>query len=185
MGTYIIRRGGPADGDAIAATHLDSIWSLGVSAYAPEIVADWGAPRTGDRYREAMARGVAFFVAVAIPPVGDGGVLGFSSYAVEGDMHRTAVYVRGSAARQGLGRVLFGAAEQAAREGGAEMLAIEAALGAVPFWLAMGFEPVGPRDHVTRGGHHMPCLLMHKRLLDRIRVRDSTSSDQAPCDADN
>jgi putative acetyltransferase len=165
MGGIMIRHAGPADGDAIADAHVDSVWSLGAEAYPADIVAEWGAPRTGDRYRDAMTRGVIFFLAVASSSPEEDRVLGFSSYAPEGDMHRTAVYVRGSAARQGVGRALFGPAEQAAREAGAPMLMIEAALGAVPFWKAIGFEVVGPRDHLTRGGLRMPCVLMHKHLM--------------------
>lgn len=42
---------------------------------------------------------------------------------------------------------------------------IEAALGAIPFWAAMGFETVGPRDRLTRGGLRMPCLLVCKDLV--------------------
>jgi GNAT superfamily N-acetyltransferase len=114
MAPFVVREATPGDGDAIAAAHMDSIATLGAEAYAPDVVADWGAPRTGDRYREAMARGVVFFVAIA-PPTREEPLLGFSSYAVDGDMHRTAVYVRGSAARQGVGRALFAAVEETAR----------------------------------------------------------------------
>lgn len=164
MQSFLVRPAGAADGEAIAAAHIDSIRTLGAQAYSEDVVADWGAPRTGERYRDAMSRGVLFFVAVPASGGNAGSVLGFSSYAVEGDMHRTAVYVRAHAARQGVGRALFGAVEGAARESGAPVLTIEAALGAIPFWTAMGFESVAPTDHVTRGGHLMPSLLMRKPL---------------------
>jgi putative acetyltransferase len=165
MMSFTVRRGDLVDGDAIAAAHVDSIHSLGAEAYSAEVVQDWGAPRSGDRYREAMARGVVFFVAVPDrPAVIDEGILGFSSYAVEGAMHRTAVYVRGAAARRGIGRALFEAAQATAREAGASAITIEAALGAVPFWTALGFETVEPRDHILRSGALMPCLVMRKVL---------------------
>ena len=89
-----------------------------------------------------MHMGVVCFLAIASSSTEDAEVLGFSSDTVEGDMHRTALYVRRSAARHGVGRTLFGEAERAAREAGAPMLTIEAALGAVPFWIAMGSSPL-------------------------------------------
>jgi GNAT superfamily N-acetyltransferase len=161
---YVVRPAAPQDADAIAVVHRDSIWTLAVGAYPQSIMEEWGAPRTGDRYREAMGRAVRFFVVVERKGSANGALLGFSSYAVEGDMHRTAVYVSGAAGRRGIGRALFTAAEGAARDAGAPALTIEAALNAVPFWVAMGFALLGQMDHVTRGGQLMPCLLMRKTL---------------------
>lgn len=45
-----------ADAAGIAEAHVDSIRSLGPSAYDRELVANWDAPRTADRYLLAMAR---------------------------------------------------------------------------------------------------------------------------------
>ena len=165
MSLFTLRPATTADADAIALTHRDSILTLGATAYDPEVVADWGAPRSRERYREAMARGTRFFIAVpSHSPQSDDIVLGFSSYAQEGEMHRTAVYVRGAAARQGIGRGLFALAEAAARDAGAPAITIEAALGAIPFWTALGFDSLGMRDHLLRSGRIMPCLLMRKPL---------------------
>ena len=58
-----IRRAEPADADAIAAAHLDSIRSIGPRYYEPAIVHDWGGRVEAGLYLRAMARGEVFFVA--------------------------------------------------------------------------------------------------------------------------
>jgi hypothetical protein len=45
-----IRRARPADVDAIAAAHLDSIRAIGSTSYAPEIVKEWRAGLTRELY---------------------------------------------------------------------------------------------------------------------------------------
>jgi len=85
-----------ADADQIADVHVDSIHGLGAKAYDRDVVEVWGAPRDGQRYRTAIEQGELFFIAVEGRQV-----LGFSSYRLEDGKHRTAIYVRGSAARRG------------------------------------------------------------------------------------
>ena len=162
---YVVRRATDNDADALADVHGDSVRTLGARDYPPAVVAEWGAPRSGSRYRAGMARGVIFFVAVQTTPATTESVLGFASYAVEGERHRIAVYIRGSAARQGLGRRLYEAAEAVARSVGAPAIAIEAALGAVPFWTAVGFERLEAMEHPFPNGQSMTCIRMHKRLI--------------------
>ena len=57
MHAFCVREATASDAAHIAEVHIDSIRSLGVAAYDPELVADWGAPRTADRYLQAMANG--------------------------------------------------------------------------------------------------------------------------------
>ncbi len=64
---YTIRPAIDADADAIADAHVDSVRTLGPSAYGPEIVESWGAPRSGERYASAMRQGETFFVALGSP----------------------------------------------------------------------------------------------------------------------
>jgi putative acetyltransferase len=161
---YIIRRAAESDADALAELHGDSVRTLGALHYSPEVTAEWGAPREGSRYRAGMARGVMFFIAVQSATTARESVLGFSSYAVDGERHSIGVYVGGSAARQGVGRRLFEIAEAAARTVGAPAIAIEAALGAVPFWTAVGFERLEAMAHQFPNGQLMTCIRMHKRL---------------------
>jgi len=156
---FEIRRAQPADADAIAAAHLDSIRLLGPRAYDPETVIGWGAHLKPALYASAMARGEAFFVAVA-----QGDVLGFSSHRVDGGVHGITVYVRGDAARRGVGSALSRAAEAAAIAAGAATLEIDASLTAVEFYKTLGFEETGRGTHTLSSGRSMACVFMRKTL---------------------
>jgi len=160
---FEIRRAGLADVDDIAAAHLDSIRSIGSRYYGPDIVSDWGARVKGELYVDAMARGEVFYVAVGrlggVPEV-----LGFSSHRIENGDHRTAVYVRGSAARCGIGSALFRAAEAAAIAAGATSIHVAASIAAVEFYKANGFEEVGRGEHRLWTGRPMACVFMQKNL---------------------
>lgn len=91
-------------------------------------------------------------------------VLGFSSHRIDGDEHGTAVYVRGKAARQGVGSALFRVAEAAAVATGATSINIDASLAAVEFYKANGFEEVGRGEHRLWSGRPMACVFMRKKL---------------------
>src|SRR5215510_13199374 len=112
------------------------------SADGREIIAEWGEPRDGERYRAAMRNGEQFFVAIRSTDV-----LGFASYRLDEGKHRTAVYVRGAAARQGVGAALFRAAESIARRCGAIDIHVDASLVAVCFYERQGFERLGLGSH--------------------------------------
>ena len=127
------------DAEQIGEAHVDSIHLLGAKAYGPDVVSVWGAPKDIERYRRSMESAEVFFVAVAASPNGDR-VLGFSSYRMEEGKHRTAVYVRGEAARMGVGTALFRAAEATARECGASEIHVDSSVGAVEFYKSLGFE---------------------------------------------
>ncbi|MBV9223335.1 MAG: GNAT family N-acetyltransferase [Acidobacteriaceae bacterium] len=161
MPHFTIRSAALADADQIAAAHVDSIHSLGAKAYGPDIITAWGAPRDGERYRRAMESGELFFVATESDST-DERVLGFSSYRVEDGKHRTAIYVRGEAARTGVGSALFKAAETAAREHGAKEIHVDASLAAVGFYKRQGFEELVAGQHQLKGGTLMDCVFMRK-----------------------
>ncbi len=167
MLAFTIRRATAEDAAAIADVHGDAVRSLGAAHYPAEIIAEWGAPRPPKRVRDAMDRGGVFFVATNSEAPGVESVLGFSSYAVEADMHRIAVYVRGSAARRGVGRAVYAAGESVAHAAGAQAIHIEAALGAIPFWTALGFETLDRFDHALPSGRFMPSVRMQKSLVPR------------------
>jgi GNAT superfamily N-acetyltransferase len=110
-----------------------------------------------------MESGELFFLAVR----SDGAcerVLGFSSYRVEKGKHRTAIYVRGEAARMGVGTALFEVAETAAREHGANEIHVDASLAAVGFYNARGFEELAAGHHRLESGALMDCVFMRKKL---------------------
>ena len=161
---FEIRRAGLADVGDIAAAHRDSIRSIGPLFYAPAIVDDWGAQISGELYATAMAQGEVFFIAIG-DVTGTRAVLGFSSHRVDGDVHGTSVYVRGEAARRGLGSALLRAAEAAALAAGATSIEIDASLAAVEFYRANGFEEVGRGEHPLSSGRTMACVFMQKALV--------------------
>jgi ribosomal protein S18 acetylase RimI-like enzyme len=111
-----------------------------------------------------MARGEEFFIAVSERDAASH-VLGFSaSHKVDDDVHGVAVYVRGRAARQGVGSALLRSAETAAIAAGASRLEIDASLAARDFYLAHGFEEIGRGAHLLPSGCSMPCVFMRKDL---------------------
>jgi ribosomal protein S18 acetylase RimI-like enzyme len=164
---FDIRRADAADAEAIAVAHRDSISSIGPLFYPPHVVSDWGAGLTRDLYVRAMERGEAFFIAVSEVD-GKPAVLGFASHRVDATVHGTAVYVRGSAARRGIGSALFRMAEADAIASGATSIQIDASLAAVGFYKAHGFHEVGRGEHRLRSGRRMACVFMRKTLRPTI-----------------
>jgi len=158
---FTIRPATEADAAQLADAHVASIHSLGAKAYSPYVIADWGAPRDGERYRRAMHKGELFFVACS-----DNRILGFSSHRVVDGKHRTAVYVRGEAARMGVGSALFDVAEAEARKRGASEIQVDASLAAVCFYKAKGFKEIAGGKHRLKSGALMDCIFMNKALPD-------------------
>jgi putative acetyltransferase len=159
-----IRPASQADVEAIADAHRDSIESIGPSFYSRQDVEAWKQGVAPALYLEAMSRGETFFIATGRVD-GEAVVLGFSSdYPIEGATHGTSVYVRGVAARRGLGTALIGRAEAHAAAHGANAVQIEASLAGRDFYAANGYVEVGRgRAHLT-SGHPIACVLMRKAL---------------------
>ena len=158
----VVRSAVPSDTDAIAAAHIDSIRSIGPGFYPPSVVDAWAAGLTADFYLRAMNEGEAFFVAT--DPIDEQMVLGFSTHRTEADRHRTAVYVRGSASRRGVGSALFHRAEADVRDSGGTSITISASLAAVDFYKTNGFEETGRGEHHLPNGVTMACVFMRKTL---------------------
>ena len=159
-----IRRAGPEDAAAIAAAHRDSIRSIGPRFYSPEVVDAWGAGLTAELYARTMAGGEAFFIAIGEVD-GQPAVLGFATHRRDDDEDGASVYVRGAAARRGIGTALLELAEQHARDYGATRLNIQASLAGVEFYKANGFDDLGPGVAALRSGRSMACVLMCKHLV--------------------
>ena len=161
---FEIQRAAPSDVEAIALAHRDSIQSIGPAFYSPEIVKNWQEAITGDLYLKAMESGEVFFIAVGEID-GRRVVLGFASdYRIEDGKHGTSVYVRGCAARQGVGSALLAAAEDHALSTGATSVEIEASLAGVAFYQGNGFVEVGRGEVSLTTGRSMPCVFMRKTL---------------------
>jgi putative acetyltransferase len=158
------RRAQPPDVDAIAVAHRDSIRSLGAAFYPPDIVEAWQEGLEAKLYLEAMKTGEVFFVATGqVDRVNV--VLGFSSdYSIAGTVHGVSVYVRGAAARRGVGAALLALAEAHARDRGATRIEIESSLAGVDFYRANGFQEHGRGITRLRSGKAIACVLMYKDL---------------------
>jgi len=159
------RRADSSDVEAIAAAHRDSILSIGPAFYPPNVVADWQAGISRDLYLDAMERGEVFFIATGSlqdRPI----VLGFASdYPIEGTKHGASVYVRGSAARRGIGSALLRLAEAHGVRNGATSIEIEASLAGVEFYRANGFVEIGHGEIQLRTGRTIGCVFMRKDLV--------------------
>ena len=165
---FEIRAAGPDDAGAIAAAHIDSIDSIGPRFYSADVVQAWRAAIQPDMYRRAMAAGEVFFVAVASQE-GSREVLGFSAHHVaDGEhnerQHGVGVYVRGIAARRGIGSSLLRLAESSALAAGASAVQLDSSLAAVEFYKANGFVETGRGEHQLRVGSPMACVFMQKNL---------------------
>ena len=160
------RRAHPGDAEAITLAHLDSIRSIGPAFYPPDVVEAWSAGLTPDIYVKAMKGGEAFFIATGHVD-GEPAVLGFSTHRVDDAQDGASVYIRGAAARRGIGTALLRLAEEHAVAHGAGRIQIQASLAGVEFYKANGFEEMGRADAVLMSGRSMPCVLMQK-LLTRI-----------------
>jgi GNAT superfamily N-acetyltransferase len=159
------RRAQPADVDAIALAHLDSIRSIGPRFYPPSVVDDWQEGVSGALYLKAMEGGEVFFIATGEID-GQELVLGFASdYRLEGSRHGTSVYVRGLAARQGIGAMLLALAESHAREAGATSIHIDASLAGLEFYRANGFAETGRGEICLTTGKLIACVFMRKDLV--------------------
>jgi GNAT superfamily N-acetyltransferase len=159
------RRAHPSDVDAIAEAHRDSIRSLGAPFYPPNVADAWEEGLAGDVYRKAMEGGEVFFIATG-KVAGTALVLGFASdYCIEGSKHGTSVYVRGIAARRGIGSALLQLAEAHAAATGATSIHIEASLAGVEFYRRNGYTEAGRGESRLMSGTTIPCVFMQKVVL--------------------
>jgi 3-oxoadipate enol-lactonase len=164
---FEIRRAQPSDADAIAVAHRESIRSIGPRFYPASIVDDWAAGLTSDVYIKAMQGGEVFFIAAAEVD-GEPAVLGFATHRIDDGRHGTSVYVRGVAARRGIGSALFRVAEAHAIAGGAPSIQIEASLAGVEFYKVHGFEEIARGETRLRSGRPIGCVFMRKTLTKAL-----------------
>jgi putative acetyltransferase len=160
---FTTRRAHPGDAPGIADAHKDSIRSIGPGFYPPDVVEAWGEGLTPDIYVRAMEGGEVFFIAIG-EVNSEPAVLGFSSHRVDEAEDGVSVYVRGVAARRGVGTTLLRLAEAHAIERGAMTVQIQASLPGVEFYRSNGFEETGRGEAALMSGQTMPCVFMRKRL---------------------
>jgi putative acetyltransferase len=157
------RRAGRLDAPAMASAHLDSIRALGPAFYSPDVVETWASGIAPDMYVRAMDAGEVFFVATGEID-GRPAVLGFSSHRIDDEQDGVSVYVRGAAARQGIGTALLRLAESDAAAHGASSVQIQASLAGVAFYRSNGFEEISRGEAQLTTGKMMPCVFMRKLL---------------------
>lgn len=155
------RRAHPKDAEAIALAHLDSIRSIGPAFYPPDVVEAWGLGLTPDIYVNAMEGGEAFFIATGHID-GEPAVLGFSTHRIDDAQDSASVYVRGEAARRGIGTALLRLAEEHAVAQGATSVHIQASLAGVEFYRANGYDEIGRGEALLMSGRSMLCVFMRK-----------------------
>ena len=163
VGEIHLRRAHPTDAEALALAHLDSIRSIGPAFYPSGMIDAWSEGVTPDLYVNAMAGGEVFFVATGSID-GEPSVLGFSSHRVDDGQDGVSVYVRGKAARYGIGTALLRLAEGHALAHGATAIDIQASLAGVEFYKVNGFEVLGRGQVCLMSGQLLPCVFMRKRL---------------------
>ena len=129
----------------------------------PDVVEAWGAGLTPELYISAMESGEVFFIATGHID-GQPEVLGFSTHRVDDRIDGTSVYVRGSAARRGIGTTLLRLAEAHAIARGASSIHIQASLAGVAFYQANGFGEIGRGGAILTSGRSLPCVFMRKLL---------------------
>ena len=143
--------------------HLDSIRSIGPAFYPPDMIDAWSAGLTPDLYVKAMEGGEVFFVATGHID-GEPAVLGFSTHRVDDAQDGASVYVRGMAARRGIGTALLRLAEEHALAHGATAIHIQASLAGVEFYKVNGFEELGCGLVCLMSGQSLACVFMRKLL---------------------
>lgn len=151
-----IRRARPPDASALAAVMRASIRGLARGAYGPRQIARWSSlPPLYHAWAMSAGREVYLVAEQA------GRVLGYA--ALRGD-EVTAVFVRPSAARRGVGAALLRRLERRAARAGVRSLRVKAALPALPFYLALGFRGGRPLRIPLPGGGALAARALSKRI---------------------
>jgi putative acetyltransferase len=144
-----------ADAALLARLMRASVRGRARGTYPAPVIARW--TRLGPTYYRwtLTAGGERAFVAER-----GGRALGFAAFTLGPPPEVTAVFVRPSAARGGVGTALLARVERAARRRGATRLVVRAALNAEVFYRARGYA----------GGHRIHVPLPDGAPLDAVRL---------------
>ncbi|MBC8132232.1 MAG: GNAT family N-acetyltransferase [Deltaproteobacteria bacterium] len=111
---------------------------------------------------ELVASGTYFVAEAGGEVVGAGGWTRSGARSVVGDMRHFVTDDRSQ--RRGIGRAIMGRVIGDAAAAGVARLDCLATRTAVPFYLAMGFVVVGPREVTLRPGITFPSIQMNRRV---------------------
>ncbi|WP_242346536.1 GNAT family N-acetyltransferase [Anaeromyxobacter terrae] len=170
-GALRLRTGSLGDAPTVARVMRAAIRGLGAAPHTGAELRAWSSlPALYHRW--AMTVGGERYVVAER----DGVVVG---YAARRGSELTAVFVLPRAAGGGVGSALVRHAERAARRAGAPRLRVLAALGAVPFYARLGFEPGSAARAPLPGGTALAAVRMEKRLdRDRSSAKDAPEKDR-------
>ncbi len=160
-----VRQASEADFDEMATVHEESIRSLCGSIYSREVIEEWVAPISREKYLGAVAQGATFYVAEDATVL-----LGFSEvHLAKGKEYNAAVFVSGRASRKGVGSALYRTAECQALREGAERIALNSSLAAVKFYEKNGFRTLHDGCSEMPSGSKMKIV----RMIKHFPVHDS------------
>jgi GNAT superfamily N-acetyltransferase len=146
----------PEDGPQLLSLHRRAILGEAARTCPLDAALSWACGLTARGYAGAMARGEHIEIAAI-----DGRIVGFC--AVRGE-EITGLYVDPELTRRGVGARLAGRALQRIGAAGHARARVASALGAEPFYAAMGFRKTGERLEATRGGLAIPVVEMEQPL---------------------
>ncbi len=152
----MIRRFRSEDTDAIAQLFHDTVHTINARDYAPSQLAAWAPADIHFRDWGAFCRDRLTYVAEV-----NGAIAGFANFLPSG--YLDCFYCHKDYQGQGVGRQLYTAIEQAARDLGGDRLFTHASITAQPFFLRMGFSVITAQT-VTCRGETFTNYRMEKRL---------------------
>lgn len=152
-----IRRADDADRHGIWTVHVRAIREVCSTSYSAEQIDSWAGLLSPDSY-VAVLRDRVLVVAEDQSRIVGFGQLNPISNEID------AVYVQPGRQREGIGRSLLLAVEEAARAAGARNLRLTATLNAVAFYKRAGYVEEGPTVHRLPTGVELQCVRMSKEL---------------------
>jgi GNAT superfamily N-acetyltransferase len=156
-----LRAARPGDEQSLWSVHTRAIRISAATHYTEDALEAWAGRMRPEHYTEPM-RTRAMIVAEAKTTAGPR-IAGFGQLQPEEGVIE-AIYVDPDFARRGIGRALFEALEQLARERCLPGLTVEASLNSAPFYAAMGCVRRCLDRHELAPGVHIACVVMDKRL---------------------
>ncbi|MFO1091522.1 MAG: GNAT family N-acetyltransferase [Hyphomicrobiales bacterium] len=165
--SLIVRIARPEDAPALDRVFLSSYATLWAPAYDAEVLAR-ALPFVTRANPKLLSSGT-FYLCEAP----DGGVVGAGGFSLDrpgsGEIASGVAHVRHFATLpewtgRGVGRALYGRCERDAQARGVEVFECNAALNAVPFYAAMGFDTVGETSVPLGPAVAMRAMVMRKVL---------------------